>query len=73
MDKKQIKIIEDMLLHKYTRAVCKVCGNVQTHNAIYCSGCGVKFYYYPKNLLIAIRTAYNRENSSIPLESKGGS
>lgn len=54
------KEIEEILSTPSTKAVCTVCGSVQTHKKIYCSSCGTKYGKPVKNLFEGMKVCHNR-------------
>ena len=46
----KIEIFEEILNRpmKKNSMVCKKCGHYQSHQAVWCKGCGGKFVYQPK-------------------------
>ena len=60
------KVFDEILSKKATRAICKRCGNYQTHGAVYCSRCGAKYTYYPDTYLDSIKAMYNRQYQDRP-------
>lgn len=61
MNRKQIKVVNEILNSRYDRCICTVCGNYQSHSLIWCSSCGGKFEIKAETLFDAMRIADNRQ------------
>ena len=77
MKTNKIEIFEEILNRpaQKNHKVCKRCGEYQTHNIIWCKGCGAKFVYQPKTYFDWIEAichrAYQHRATSIRPEYIG--
>ena len=62
-----MEIFDQILNRPWTKKICKRCGNYQSHQQVWCTGCGAKFTFQPKLYIDALRAMDRREYQNRPI------